>query len=135
MVDRRHNNGNNYNGSHNNCSGRGGQDNEQNNNNNNYNRSGGQNNGNNNNYGPYHNSINIGDGFLQSDRPYDFFGNGHLDDGNNDGTFGNTKDARFVNYGGEYGRHQRTYNHTSSSRFDPTRNSHNHLDYGMQSHQ
>ena len=106
-----HNNGNNYNGSHNNYSGRGGQDkgHNNNNNNNNYNRHGRQNNGNNNNYGSYHNLNNIGDGFIQSDRPYDFYENGHLDDGYNDGTFGNTNDARFVNYGGEYGRHQRTY--------------------------
>ena len=64
-----------------------------------------------------------------------YYGNDQFSDGNNDGTFGNTNDARYVNYGGEYGRHQRTYNHTSKSRFDPTRNSHNHLDYGFNPHQ
>ena len=87
-----------------------------------------------NDYGPYHNSINIGDGNFQGDRPYDFFGNNNGDDGYDDGTFGNTNESKYVNYGGEYGRHQRTFNRTSSSRFDPTRNSYNHIDYGINSH-
>ena len=79
----------------------------------------------------------IGDGVWESraDNPYDYYGNGQFNDGEIDGTFSNTNDARFVNYGGEYGRHKRTFNHTSKSRFDPTRNSYNHIDYGFVSHQ
>ena len=101
--------------------------------NNNYNGNDRQQNGNTNNYGPYHGTLNNGGCSLQDDRPYDFFGNGNFGDGNNDKTFGNTNESRFVNYGGEYGRHRRTYNHTSDARFDPTRNSHNYIDYGIHS--
>ena len=101
---------------------------------------GGHNNNSNHNYRT--NSVNgqylelVGDGIWETryDDNFDFYGNGHFNDGDNSGTHGNTNDSRYMDLSKGYGRHQRTYNHTSQARFDPTRNSHSHIDYGFRTH-
>ena len=114
------NNNNGYNGSNNN-------------NNNGYNGS----NNNNGNYrtksvdGQYFEQVATGVWETRYEDSYDYYGNGQQKDGGNDGIYGNTNDSRYADHSKGYGRHQRTFNHIAQTRFDPTRNSHNRLDYGL----